>query len=100
MNTDKNSPITIEKLMEESKFGFSNLQTLIKILLCFAASAASAERSFSALNRIKKIDKRTTMTETRLSNLVLINVNRKRLPKEEKVIEMAFNKFGRMKIFI
>ena len=54
---------------------FPNIRVLLTILCTLPVTSCSAERSFSALKRIKT-PLRTTMGNTRLSALALLNVHR------------------------
>ena len=87
------------ELFWNTRSGYGNMHTLIKILMCFAPSAASAERSFSALARIKT-DKRTTMTEERLTDLIIIHLNRNKMPTEEDFLKESMKHFGRLKLYV
>ena len=51
---------------------------LLRLLLCLPASSATAERSFSALRRLKTW-LRATMTQTRLNSVAVCHVHRKRV---------------------
>ena len=65
---------TIASLMEQSKIYkgmLSETDKLLKIYFTFPVTLATAERSFSALCRIKTF-LRTTMTHSRLNNLFLL----------------------------
>ena len=59
---------------------YSEVLTLIKLLLVMPASNATSERSFSALRRVKTY-LRTTMTQERLNNLMLLHVHQESLDK-------------------
>ena len=61
---------------------------LIKIMLTVPVSSCTAERSFSALRRLKTF-LRSTMTQTRLNDVALLNVHK----QEEINIENIANKF-------
>lgn len=61
---------------------------LIKIMLTVPVSSCTAERSFSALGRLKTF-LRSTMTQTRLNDVALLNVHK----QEEINIENIANKF-------
>lgn len=56
---------------------FSEVVTLIKLLLVMPATNASSERTFSALRRIKTY-LRTTMTQTRLNCVMVLHVHKDR----------------------
>ena len=53
---------------------FSEIVTLVKILLVIPATNASSERTFSALRRIKTY-LRTTMTQARLNHLMILHIH-------------------------
>jgi hypothetical protein len=54
---------------------FSEVQLLMRLILCLPVSAASAERSFSSLRRLKTWT-RSTMTQKRTTHLALLFVHR------------------------
>lgn len=60
-------------LSSAERVAFTSVWTAMKVLLVMPASNASSERSFSALRRIKTY-LRTTMTQQRLDNLMLLHV--------------------------
>jgi hypothetical protein len=55
----------------------SEVTRLLRLYLVIPASSASAERSFSALRRIKTY-LRGTMTSERLNSVMVLNVNQER----------------------
>ena len=58
---------------------FSEVKMLLTLFYVIPVSSATAERSFSALRRIKKFTKtilRTTITSQRLNSVVVMNVHR------------------------
>ena len=59
---------------------FSELKTVLKILYTVPCSSAQAERSFSALRRLKSY-LRSTMSQQRLNHVVLMNVHRERVDR-------------------
>ena len=59
---------------------FSEVTTLIRLLLVVPASSATAERSFSSLRRLKNY-LRTTMTQQRLNSLLLLHTHQDRTDK-------------------
>ena len=59
---------------------FNELESLVSIILSLPISAASAERSFSSLRRIKTW-LRSTMSQSRLTHLCLLSVHRERVAK-------------------
>ena len=54
---------------------YSEVITLVKFILVMPASNATSERSFSALRRVKTY-LRSTMTQCRLNNLMVLHVHR------------------------
>lgn len=54
---------------------FSEIGTLLKLLLVMPATNAVSERSFSALRRIKSY-LRSTMTQDRLNHLMVLHIHR------------------------
>ena len=54
---------------------FPNISTLLRILSTIPVTSCEAERSFSALRRIKPF-LRTTMAEDRLNGLTLLHIHR------------------------
>ena len=63
---------------------------LVQLLLVLPASSATAERSFSALRRLKSY-LRSTITQERLNYLMLLNYHRERL--ENMQLEEAAQDF-------
>ena len=70
----------LKELPAVTKTLFSEVITLVKLLLVMPATNASSERSFSALKCLKGY-LRSTMTQLRLNNLLLLYVHRERLDK-------------------
>ena len=75
--TDELNILDLVKLLTDCQMvtSYSNIHTLLRIALTFALSSVSPERSFSEL-RLLKTYLRSTMSQTRLSSLLVINVNR------------------------
>ena len=68
---------TIASSVEQSaiyKWMLSEIDKLLKIYFTFPVTSATAERSFSALCRVKMF-LRTTMTHSRLNNLFLLYIH-------------------------
>ena len=59
---------------------YSEIMTLVKLILVMPASNATSERSFSSLRRVKTY-LRSTMTQCRLNNLMVLHVHKDRLDK-------------------
>ena len=69
---------------------FDQLQLLMELLLVVPASSATAERSFSALRRLKTY-LRSTMSQERLNHVTLLHVHQNRLDcLDMKSIQTAF----------
>ncbi|XP_022168292.1 zinc finger MYM-type protein 1-like [Myzus persicae] len=69
---------------------FSEITKLIKLILTIPASAATAERSFSALRRLKTY-LRSTMTQKRLTHLMILHVHKSMTAKIDlKLIAKEF----------
>ena len=72
---DQLSDSPIDALNECDSRLFPNVSTLLKILSTIPVTSCEAERTFSALRRVKPF-LRTTMTEDRLSGLTLLHIHR------------------------
>lgn len=59
---------------------YSEVCTLVKLILVMPASNVTSERSFSALRRVKTY-LRSTMTQVRLNNLMVVHVHKDRVDK-------------------
>lgn len=73
-------PTTINQFIKSFKknsfrLQFQELGVVLRLLLLLPASNASSERSFSALKRLKTTG-RSTMTQARLSNLIMLHVHK------------------------
>ena len=62
-------------LSTAEKVAFSSVLTAVKLLLVMPATNSTSERSFSALRRVKTY-LRTTMTQQRLNNLMVLHVHK------------------------
>ena len=71
---------------------FNLVAKVISIALTIPASSSSAERSFSALKRIKTF-LRSTMTNERLSNIALLSIHatRTKALNEDKIVDNFAN---------
>ena len=56
---------------------YSEIVTLVIIILVIPAANATSERTFSALCRVKPY-LRSTMTQTRMNNLITLHVHKER----------------------
>ena len=69
---------------------FSEVYRLAQIILVMPATNAASERSFSAMRRLKTY-LRSTMCQTRLNHIMLLNLNKDRVDKLE--IDSVANQF-------
>ena len=65
----------LKKMVPEMRAMFPNVESLVRLLLVNPASSATAERSFSALRRLKTY-LRATCGQQRLNNLALCSVHK------------------------
>jgi len=71
---------------------FPNIKILLQLFATLPVSTATAERSFSTLRRLKNY-MRSTMTESRLNGLGLLNIH-----KEKQIdIDLVVDQFTRKK---
>ena len=68
---------TLSQLSSAQQLAFSNVWVLMKILLVMPATNASSEHSFSGWRRIKTY-LRTTMTQKRLNDLMVLNIHKEK----------------------
>lgn len=64
---------------------FPEIMKLLQLLCVIPASSATAERSFSALKRVKTW-LRSTMSPTRLNSVLLLHVHREQMPNIKSVM--------------
>ena len=64
----------IADMSAECRAMFQQVETLVRLLLVVPASSAEAERSFSALRRLKTW-LRSTMTQSRLTHVCVLHVH-------------------------
>ncbi|MGH0123797.1 UNVERIFIED_CONTAM: hypothetical protein FKN15_066837 [Acipenser sinensis] len=83
-NTDKSSSEICE-ILEDTVILYPNIHNILKELLTMPLSTASAERSFSCLRRLKTY-LRSTISETRLTGLALMNMHHDVAIDSEKVL--------------
>ena len=91
----------LSSLSESARSIYSEIVLLVKLILVMPASNATSERSFSALRRIKTY-LRTTMSQERLNNLMILFVHRDSL--EQIDLNIIGEKFiagieARLKVF-
>ena len=79
---------------------FLMVERLLRILLTSPASSCSAERSFSALRRLKTY-LRSSMSQSRLNHIIACNVHHELLNKhpDKFYAEQFINSESRMRIF-
>lgn len=73
---------------------YPSIHTIISILLTMPVSSATSERSFSAMRRVKNY-LRSTMGDTRMSNLTLMNIHRQIDITKAKVLDDFVNSKNR-----
>ena len=79
---------------------FSGVWKVLKLLLVLPATNATSERSFSALRRVKTY-LRTTMTQERLNNLMVLHVHNELVDKlevEKTAEEFISGRKGRRRV--
>ena len=78
-NMNLNNIITNFKTMSNEVIQFfSEIQTILKLLMVSPASSYDAERSFSALRRLKTRI-RNSMTQIRLNAIMICNIHKEQL---------------------
>lgn len=80
---------------------FSDIVTIVKLILVMPATNATSERSFSALRRLKTY-LRSTMSQYRLNHLMTVHVHREETDNMDLVAvanEFVGNKEGRLTTF-
>ncbi|KAJ3610834.1 hypothetical protein NHX12_022924 [Muraenolepis orangiensis] len=70
----------IREMVPEVRGLFGQVEALVRLLLVVPASSAEAERSFSALRRLKTW-LRSSMSQTRLNNVAIYHVHQKKLDR-------------------
>ena len=81
VNTVAQAVVEMRNMLPEVQAEFPQVTTLLKLLLVSPASSAEAERSFSALRRLKTW-LRSTMTDTRLNAVSVCHVHQQKLDSE------------------
>lgn len=99
---EKKSPLQLMKWMREQQYDeiYPNVNILLQIFLTLPATNSSAERSFSALKRIKNYLRSRILAE-RTSCLALLAIEAEMLKKIDfnELIEEFANKKARRKMF-
>jgi len=91
----------LRAMLPETRGEYSEVEKLVRILIVCPASSAEAERSFSALRRLKTW-LRSTMTQTRLNSVAVCHVHQELLDScnLDELIKLFINKFdSRQKMF-
>ena len=92
LNIDAPLSTIADTLLDTSADLYPNVCTCLHILLSMPVSTATAERSFSAMRRLKTY-LRSTMSTERMSGLGLLHIHREREINAERVVD----KFARRK---
>ena len=91
----------LSELSVSGRSAFSGVWKVLKLLLVLPATNATSERSFSALRHLKTY-LRTTMTQERLNNLMVLHVHKEhidRLELEKVAEEFVSGREGRRRVF-
>ncbi len=82
-----NLPTTLSDTLHRSnKDLYPNICKILTILLCMPVTTATAERSFSAMKRIKTF-LRASMSDSRISSLAVIHIHRDTAIDVDQVID-------------
>lgn len=73
ISPDAETMLDVHRALKPLKAAFPRVLKLIQLALTLPVSAASCERSFSCIKRVKTYT-RTTMTEGRLTGLALMSI--------------------------
>ena len=92
--------LIIKNMVPEVRAMFPQVERLLRLCLTSQASSCSAERSFSALRRLKSW-LRSTMTQKRLNHVMVCHVHRNLLEKLDcrEVAQTFVNRDSRQRIF-
>ena len=91
----------LSQLCAPERVAFSNIWIAMKLLLILPATNATSERSFSALRRVKTY-LRSTMSQERLNNLMVLHVHKEKTDKLDlKLVcqEFVSGREGRLRTF-
>ena len=91
----------LSELSVAERTAFSGVWSILKLLLVLPATNATSERSFSALRCVKTY-LRSTMTQERLNNLMVLHVHKHevdRLELERVAHEFVSGREGRLRMF-
>lgn len=95
---DKNSLSNVWEAIIPVEDAFPSLKTAVVIAMTFGISTAIVERSFSSLRRIKTY-MRSTMTQGRLDDLALLNIERELSSKMWDCLPSLVMKFAQSQKF-
>ena len=87
----------LSELSVAERSAFSGVWKVLKLLLVLPATKATLERSFSALRRL-----RTTISQERLNNLMVLHIHKDRVDKlelEKVAEEFVTCREGRRRVF-
>ena len=91
----------LSELSVVERTAFSGVWSILQLLLVLPATNATSERSYSALRRVKTY-LRSTMTQERLNNLMVLHVHKDevdRLELERVAHEFVSGREGRLRMF-
>jgi hypothetical protein len=93
---------TVLQKLTEMKSAFPDLATFARLVLTMPVSSAGAERSFSTMKRVKTC-LRSTMADSRLSNLCIISIERSlssELMTDPTAVVDNFSKVGKRRLCV
>ena len=99
-NTIEDFHLVFKRMVPEVRAMFPHVEKLLRLCLISPASSCSAERSFSALRRLKTW-LRSTMTQHRLNHVMVCHVHRDFLEKLDctEIAKAFVNSESRIKVF-
>lgn len=83
VNTTADAVHALKKMPPEVRGLFNQVETLVRLLMVVPISSAEAERSFSALHRLKTW-LQSTMTQKRLNGIAVCHIHQDRLDKLDR----------------
>ena len=83
VKTTADTVTILQEMNPETRGLFKDIETLVRLLLVVPVSSAEAERSFSALRRLKTW-LRSTMTQKRLNGVAVCHIHQDRLDKLDR----------------
>ena len=91
----------LAELSTAEKVAFSSVLTAVKLLLVMTANNATSKHSFPALRRVKTY-LRTTMTQNRLNNLMVLQIHKDSIDSLDLMNiaqEFVAGREGRLRVF-